>query len=106
MAKIATQGIIWQNMPARDENGELVRDEITGDLMVDRVEIAQDKPVPLSVPEEVVAEWEAAGLVYDDPAVEAPEKPEGPPIVMAPIVPRRTGMQMPMAPALPMAPRK
>jgi hypothetical protein len=90
MAKIATRGIIWQGPPERDAQDRIILDEISGEPMLLRVEVMEGKPVPLTVPSEILGEWEEQGLVVDNPDVEAPEEQEGPPIGMVPI-PRKPG---------------
>lgn len=90
MAKIATQGLIWQGPPELGPDGHILLDEISGEPMLLRVEVMEGKPVPLTVPPQVLEDWEERGLVTDNPDVEAPEEQEGPPIGMVPI-PRKPG---------------
>jgi len=85
MAMIAVRGIIWQSDPELDEDDQIITNQITGEPVLKRIEVAEGKAVPKVVPEEVVEKWFEHGLVVDDPKVEAPEDQEGPPLVMAPL---------------------
>lgn len=87
-AHVAFKKIIWQSHPEFTEEGEMKVDKITGDPVVHRVEIAEGKALPKTVPMHVQKELLEAELVYWDDKVEMPEQQEGAPIMLAP-VPRK-----------------
>lgn len=73
MAKIALQKLIWQSIPEADGT-------------LERVEVALDGIVPKTVPLDVQEHWLAKGMVKDDPNQEMPERSEGVPSMLLPVM--------------------
>lgn len=84
-AKVALRKIIWQGDPKRDKDGNVIRNEINDEVLMDRVEILPGQPVPKTVPVSVQVQWEQDGLVMHDEKVDAPNESPGPPIKNLPI---------------------